>query len=496
MIQSILIANRGEIAIRISQTAKKMGIRSYMFLTHQEPNAYYLQFADEVIDASNHTFTNIFMSVEKIVDYAVEYKIDAIHPGYGFLSENPFLAKECETRGITFIGPTHQHIEKMGNKGVARATAKSAGIPIPEGSKGLIATEEEGLEAARTIGYPVMVKAVAGGGGKGMRVVESEEKLPKLLRAAINEAQSVFGNGAVFIEKYIAKPRHIEVQVIGDKHGNVVHLFERECSIQRKHQKLMEEAPSPALTPELREQICAYAVSLCKQTGYFNAGTVEFLLDIENNMYFMEMNTRIQVEHPITEAITGVDIVEQQIRVASGEPLSIQQENIQIKGSAIEFRINAEDVQADFSPGTGIVEQVEAPKTDYFRFDTGYVAGKVIPACYDSMLAKAIVYGETREQMLQRSDEILSNLKIKGLKTTLPFFRQVLTIPSFVEGNYYTDFIETQMDQLHYQHKDDNVAAAIIALSAYMKEVSKVEDTQAIEKSSNAWFIKKNLKSN
>ena len=495
MIKSILIANRGEIAIRIAQTARKMGIRSYMFLTHQEPNAHYLSFADGVIDVSGDTFTNIFLSVEKIVDAAVENKIDAIHPGYGFLSENPFLPKECEAKGIIFIGPSHQHIEKMGNKGVARETAKSCGIPVPEGSKGLINTEEEALEVVAEIGYPVMVKAVAGGGGKGMRVVENEEMLPKMLRAAMNEARSVFGNGAVFIEKFIARPRHIEVQVLADKHGNVVHLFERECSIQRKHQKLMEEAPSPALSPELREIICNYAVNLCKQTGYFNAGTVEFLLDVENNVYFMEMNTRIQVEHPVTEAITGIDIVEQQIIIASGGELSIKQEDIKIKGSAIEFRINAEDVQADFAPCTGIIEEIQVPKSNSLRFDSGYVAGKVVPACFDSMLAKAIVHGNDRAKTLEKAGEVLNKLRIKGLKTTLPFFRKVLTIPSFIEGNYYTDFIETQMDQLHYQHKDDQEAAACIALTAYLQEVNKLEESQSVETSSNAWFLKQNLKS-
>nr|WP_319399133.1 biotin carboxylase N-terminal domain-containing protein [uncultured Carboxylicivirga sp.] len=495
MIKSILIANRGEIAIRIAQTAKKMGIRSYVFLTHQEPNAHYLSFADEVIDVSEDTFTNIFLSVEKIVDAAVENKIDAIHPGYGFLSENPFLPKECEARGITFIGPSHDHIQKMGNKGVARNTAKACKIPIPEGSKGLINTLEEAEAVIAKIGYPVMVKAVAGGGGKGMRVVENEEMLPKMLRAAINEARSVFGNGAVFIEKFIARPRHIEVQVLADKHGNVVHLFDRECSIQRKHQKLMEEAPSPALSDELRNTICSYAVALCKQTGYYNAGTVEFLVDIDNNVYFMEMNTRIQVEHPVTEAITGVDIVEQQIIIASGEKLSIKQEDLKIKGSAIEFRINAEDVQADFSPCTGIIEDIEEPKMKSIRFDSGYSAGKVVPACFDSMLAKLIVTGDDRKQTIERSKKALSSLRVRGLKTTIPFFRKVLTVPSFVEGDYYTDFIETQMDQLHYQHPDDQTAAACIALAAYLQEVNKLEETQSIETASNAWFLKQNLKS-
>ncbi len=495
MIKSILIANRGEIAIRIAKTAKKMGIRSYMFLTHQEPNALYLSYADEIVDVSDDIFTNIFLSIEKIVDAAVKYKIDAIHPGYGFLSENPFLPKECEARGIIFVGPSHQHIEKMGNKGIARETAKSCGIPVPEGSKGLINTHEEALAIVAKIGYPVMVKAVAGGGGKGMRVVESEKMLPKMLRAAMNEARSVFGNGAVFIEKYIARPRHIEVQVLADKHGNVIHLFERECSIQRKHQKLMEEAPSPALTPELRNTICNYAVNLCKHTGYYNAGTVEFLLDVDNNVYFMEMNTRIQVEHPVTEVITGVDIVEQQLIIASGNKLTIMQEDLKIKGSAIEFRINAEDVQADFSPCTGIIEDIEIPELNAIRFDSGFSASKVVPTCFDSMLAKLIVFGENRDQTIETASEALSKLKIRGLKTTIPFFRKVLTVPSFIEGIYYTDFIETQMDQLNYQHSNDKTVAACIAMTAYLEELYKMEESKSVEIASNAWFLKQNLKS-
>lgn len=493
MIKSVLIANRGEIAIRIAKTAKKMGIRSYMLLTHQEPNALYLNYADEVIDTSGDTFINIFMSADRLVALACEHNIEAIHPGYGFLSENPYLPKECQRQGIVFVGPSHTHIERMGNKGVARATAKECGIPIPEGSRGIIATLEEARESAATIGYPIIIKAVAGGGGKGMRVVENEDVLEKMLRAAINEAKSVFGNGAVFIEKFILKPRHIEVQVIGDTFGNVVHLYDRECSIQRKHQKLMEEAPSPALTDAMRTTLCNYALQLCRQTGYFSAGTIEFLLDAKNDAYFMEMNTRIQVEHPVTEMITGVDIVEQQFIVASGKPLTVAQSDITITGNAIEFRINAEDVQAEFSSCTGIIEKIDVPTRQDFRFDSGYATGKVIPACFDSMLAKAIIHGDNRADMIKKAKSILDQIKIRGVKTTLPFFKKVLTVQAFIDGNYYTDFIETEMDQMHHQQVDEQIAAACIALSTYLKDISALEEAAP---SQNNWHLKLSLKSN
>lgn len=495
MIQSILIANRSEIAIRIASTAKKMGIKTYVFLTHQEPNAHYLQFADEVIDVSADTYTNIFMDVDKIVEHAVENKIDAIHPGYGFLSENPFLPKACEQNDIIFIGPKGDLIEKMGNKGEARKMAELAGVPVLTGSNGIVATEEEAKTTAQNIGYPVIIKAVAGGGGKGMRIAENETALPKMYNAAIKEAKSVFGNGAVFIEKYVTRPRHIEVQVIADKHGNVVHLFERECSIQRKHQKLMEEAPSPALLPELREKICDYAVQLTKHTGYYNAGTVEFLLDESGDAYFMEMNTRIQVEHPITEIITGVDIVEQQILVASDKKLTIQQSDIKLQGCAIEFRINAEDVQSEFAPSTGVIEELTLQSSDNVRVDSGFVSGGVVPACFDSLIAKVIVHDKTRAEAIEKAHKVLSDIQVKGIKTTVPFFRKVLTTEAFNTGIYFTDFITKELDQLHYQQEDEHQAAACLALSAYLKEVTNIDKAVTVEKDNNAWFIKHALKS-
>ncbi len=494
MIKSILIANRSEIAIRISKTAKRLGIKTYMFLTHQEPNALYLEHADEVIDVSADTFTNIFMDVEKIVNYASEYKIDAVHPGYGFLSENPYLAKSCEDKGITFIGPSYLNIEKMGNKGIARQLAIQSKVPVVPGSDGIVASFKEAKEFVDSIGYPVIVKAVAGGGGKGMRIVQKASELQKMYNAASNEAQTIFGNGAVFIERYIQKPRHIEVQVLGDQHGNVVHLFDRECSIQRKHQKLMEEAPSPGVSDELRAELCKDAVNLCHATGYYSAGTVEFLVDENNHHYFMEMNTRIQVEHPVTEAITGVDLVEQQIKVANGEKLSICQDDIKIQGSAIEFRVNAEDVQAGFIPSSGIIQYLEAPADESLRFDSGFVSGKIVPACYDSLIAKAIVFAPTRDEVIAKSKKILNAITVRGIKTTIPFFKEVLTTPSFLKGHYYTNFIEKDMKQLYFKEDGEYEAAACIALEAYLEERAKLETVEEGQAETSPWIMKSILK--
>ncbi len=493
MIKSILIANRGEIAIRIAKTAKKMGIKTYAFLTHEEPNALYLESADEIIDVSAEKFTNIFMDVNRIVECAVENGVDAIHPGYGFLSENPYLPMECENKGVIFIGPSHVHIEQMGNKGKARELAIKCGVPVLQGSDGTISTLDEAKQVAEKVGYPVIIKAVAGGGGKGMRVVLTKDDLAKMYKAAINEAKSVFGNGAVFIEKYITKPRHVEVQVLADKHGNVVHLFDRECSIQRKHQKLMEEAPSPALSAEMRQVLGNDAVKLCQETGYYNAGTVEYLVEGDAH-YFMEMNTRVQVEHPVTEAITGIDIIEQQIRIAAGEKLALKQDEIQINGSAIEFRVNAEDVQADFSPTTGIVEELTFPEAENLRVDSGFTSGKVIPACYDSLVAKVIVTGNTREEAVAASDALLESVKVRGIKTTIPFFRKVLTTGAFVSGNYFTDFIQTELDQLHYEQPDEQLAGAILALQAYLEELNSIGDSSLGDKEMNPWKMKQVLK--
>jgi acetyl-CoA carboxylase, biotin carboxylase subunit len=493
-IKSILIANRGEIAIRIAKTAKRMGIKTTMFLTHQEPNAYYLDYADEVVDVSNDTFINVFMNVEKIVDTALQFKIDAIHPGYGFLSENPFLPKECEQKGITFIGPSHTLISQMGNKGTARKIAIGCDVPVLEGSIGSIPTLSKAYEIAEKIGFPVIIKAVAGGGGKGMRVAKSPKELPVMFNMAVSEAKSVFGNASVFIEKYIENPKHIEFQILADKHGNLVHLFERECSIQRKHQKLLEEAPSPTLDNILRQRMGSDAIKLCKASDYYNAGTVEFLIDENLNYYFMEMNTRIQVEHPVTEAITGIDIVEQQIRIAQDEKLGFAQEDIQLNGCAIEFRINAEDVQSGFSPSMGIIDKIEIPENKNIRVDTGFISGSVIPMCYDSLVAKLIISGDNRQTVLKHASRAIKEIKIRGIKTTLPFFKMVLQTPAFKTGNYTTSFIENELPKSYYQEDDEFLAAVSLAITAYMEEIEDIDYGAMNEKKVSPWILSRFLK--
>jgi len=492
-IQSILIANRGEIAIRIAQTAKKMGIKTYGFLTPQEPNAHYLSFLDKIIDLSEESYVNIFMNTERIIEKARAHKIDAIHPGYGFLSEDPYLAKECENHGICYIGPSHKHITQMGNKGIAREFARKHGIPILPGSKKSVNSLTEAREIAESIGYPVIIKAVAGGGGKGMRVVEKGTQLERLFTIAVNEARSVFGNPNVFIEKFITAPKHIEVQVLADKHGNVVHLFERECSIQRKHQKLVEETPSSAISDITRHHITSHAIMLCRAAGYYNAGTVEFLIDEEQNHYFMEMNTRIQVEHPITEIITDVDLIAEQIRVAADLPLTLKQEDIKINGHAIEWRINAEDIQSDFMPCSGIIEEMAWPDIAGVRVDAGYIPGKVVPSCYDSLIAKLIIWDNNREKVLKKTRELLTEIKIKGIKTTLPLFRQLIQHPEFESGQYTTAFLEHRFsaEQLHPQ--EEYLAAAALAMTAYNEHIQQIDNAAMDEKNVSSWLINKSL---
>ncbi|SMO66922.1 acetyl-CoA carboxylase, biotin carboxylase subunit [Saccharicrinis carchari] len=493
-INSILIANRGEIAIRIARTAKQMGIKTYMFLSHHEPNALHLDHADEVIDVSDNTYINVYTNIDKLIETALEYKIDAIHPGYGFLSENPYLPRECERNNITFIGPSSKAIYQMGNKGMARDIALKNDIPVLQGSEGVITTLAEAEETAKNIGYPIILKAVAGGGGKGMRVVRKKSELPLMFKLATNEAKALFDNDSMLIEKYVENPRHVEFQVLGDKHGNLIHLFERECSIQRKHQKLLEEAPSAALNDELRAKIGADAIKICKATNYFSAGTVEFLLDDELNHYFMEMNTRVQVEHPITEEITGVDIIEQQIKIAQGEELQLKQEDIKINGWAMELRVNAEDVQAGFAPSTGLIELMEIPNKKYLRCDSGYQTGKVVISSFDSLVAKLIVTGKTRNQAIKNCRTVLSDTVIKGVKTTLPFFKQVMQTPAFVKGKYTTSFIEKDLVQSFFQEDDEIIAAAALAMEAYLKEQTIINTGELGDKQVSAWAMSKKIK--
>ena len=470
-IRRILIANRGEIAVRIMRTARKMKIETVAVKTSVEPNAMFLAGADILYDNTEDiSEIPVFLNIERLIAIALETQCDALHPGYGFLAENAYFAQKCLDNNINFIGPSPDAIYKMGNKTIARKIALSAGIPMAMGSEGNIGNEEEAVAIAGKIGYPVIIKAASGGGGRGMRIVRKQEEMEKMFIIASKEAEKAFNDPSVFIEKYIENPKHIEFQVLGDKKGNVIHLGERECSIQRKHQKLLEEAPSIALDDELRDTMGKIAVQIAKAVNYFSAGTVEFLLDSEKNFYFMEMNTRIQVEHPVTEAVTGIDLIEQQIRVAAGEQLKFRQEDIKLKGWAIECRINAEDVQSGFAPDPGKIEKLSLPSGSNIRVDTGVQAGSAIVASYDSMIAKLIVKGRDRKDAIKNCKLALDKVWIKGTKTTLPFFRMLVRNPKFLNGTFTTAFIEKDLDKYYLNSEYEEMLAAWLATKLFVEE--------------------------
>ncbi|HQB35947.1 MAG TPA: acetyl-CoA carboxylase biotin carboxylase subunit [Bacteroidales bacterium] len=470
-IKKILIANRGEIAIRIIRTARTLKIKTVVIKTAAEPNAMYLSHADEIFDYNEETAEiPVFLDIEKLIEIALTTGANAIHPGYGFLAENAYFADKCLDNKIAFIGPSPDSIYKMGNKTIARKIALANKIPIAMGSEGNITNEEEAIAIAEKIGYPVIIKAASGGGGRGMRIVRNIEEMERLFSIASKEAEKAFKDPSVFIEKYIENPKHIEFQILGDKKGNVIHLGERECSIQRKHQKLLEEAPSCALDDKLREKMGSTAVRIAKAVGYYSAGTVEFLLDSEKNFYFMEMNTRIQVEHPVTEVITGIDLIEQQIRIANGEELKIKQEDIKLKGWAIECRINAENVQACFAPDPGKIENMQLPSGPHIRIDTGVQPGSSIVANFDSMIAKIIVSGKDRKEAIKNCKLALDKVWIKGTKTTLPFFRMLVRNQKFLDGTFTTAFIEKDLDKYYYNSEYEEMLAAWLATKLFVEE--------------------------
>ena len=453
------------------KTARLMKIETVAVKTSVEPNAMYLSFADKIYDNSEESSDiPVFLDIDKIITIALKTKADAIHPGYGFLAENAYFADKCIDNNIIFIGPSPDSIYKMGNKTIARRIAMANKIPMAMGSEGNVSNEYEAVKIAEKIGYPVIIKAASGGGGRGMRIVRKSEDMEKMFIIASKEAEKAFNDHSVFIEKYIENPKHIEFQILGDKKGNVIHLGERECSIQRKHQKLVEEAPSCALDESLRNKMGKMAVQITKAVNYYSAGTVEFLLDSEKKFYFMEMNTRIQVEHPVTEIITGIDIVEQQIRVANGEELKFTQKDIKLKGWAIECRINAEDVQAGFAPDPGKIEKLNMPDDDYVRIDTGIQVGSSIVSSYDSMIAKLIVKGKDRKEALLNCKKALDKVWIKGTKTTLPFFRMLVRHPKFQSGNFTTAFIEKDLDKFYINSEYEEMLAAWLATKLFIEE--------------------------
>jgi acetyl-CoA carboxylase biotin carboxylase subunit len=498
-IRSLLIANRGEIAVRINKTAKKLGIKTYGIKTAREPNALYLKHVDDVIDYSDNVDEiPEFLDIEKIVNAAKSNKIDAIHPGYGFLAESPYFAKRCEEEKIIFIGPSASAIYKMGNKTIAKQLATKYKVPLLKGSLGNIKDVKHAREIARKIGYPVILKAAAGGGGRGMRIVEKESRIEKMFKMATDEAEKAFNDRSLFIEKYVRNPRHIEFQILGDKHGNYIHLGERECSIQRKHQKLIEESPSVVIDDKLRKAMGEAAVDIAKSVDYYSAGTVEFLVDDARNYYFMEMNTRIQVEHPVTEMTTGIDLIEQQIRIARGEKLTLKQKNIKLKGWSIECRINAEDVQTGFSPNLGTIEKVYYPKGRNIRIDSGINNSSVITPYYDSMIAKLIVHAETRDKAISLTTSALKKFWIKGIKTTIPFHIAVMHNKKFRRGEFNTSFIETEMDKLYHQDSDDEMLAAYVAAFDFAAELETDRSTLVNfqqGKNISPWVLNKRLRS-
>jgi acetyl-CoA carboxylase, biotin carboxylase subunit len=445
--RKILIANRGEIALRVILACKELGIHTVAVYSEADRNALHVRFADEEVCIGPPASAKSYLNIPHIIAAAEITGAEAIHPGYGFLSENPHFVDVCQACGIVFIGPSADIIRNMGNKAQAKATMQAAGVPMMPGSDGVVETVEEALAWAERIGYPVIVKASAGGGGRGMRIVNNPEELPDLYHTARSEAKACFTDDAVYMEKYLLEPRHIEVQILGDQFGNVVHLGERECSIQRRHQKMIEESPSPAISPDLRERICATAVRAAKAVGYYNAGTIEFLLDARGDFFFMEMNTRVQVEHPVTEMVSGIDIVKEQIRIAAGRKLSFTQQDVVLRGHAIECRINAEDPWK-FTPCPGRITALHFPGGPGIRMDTALHQEGIIPPHYDSMVAKLIAHGSDRTEALARMRRALDTLVVEGIKTTAPLHRLIMDEPEFIRGTFSTKWLEVFLARL------------------------------------------------
>ncbi|GFR36781.1 acetyl-CoA carboxylase biotin carboxylase subunit [Insulibacter thermoxylanivorax] len=440
--QKILIANRGEIAVRIIRACKEMGIFTVAVFSEADRDALHVRLADEAYCIGPTSSKDSYLNYANIMSVATLTEVDAIHPGYGFLAENADFAEICESCNITFIGPSPAAISKMGDKSIAKQTMQEAGVPVIPGSDGLVEDMEEAVRVAREIGYPVLIKATAGGGGKGIRIAEDEESLIRQITNAQQEAEKAFGNAGVYLEKYLTGMRHVEVQILADKHGNVVHLGERDCSIQRRRQKLIEEAPSPAITPEIRARMGEAAVRAAKAVEYSGAGTIEFLLDADGNFYFMEMNTRIQVEHPVTEMITNVDIIKEMIRIAEGQPLSFTQDDITFNGWSIECRINAENPERNFMPSPGVVDFYLPPGGTGVRVDSAVYPGYAISPHYDSMIAKLIVWGRDRQEAIERMKRALSEFAIEGVHTTIPFHLKLLNHPRFVQGDFDIKFLD------------------------------------------------------
>ena len=486
--KKILIANRGEIALRVMRTCKEMKISTVAVFSEADRNAPFVRYADEAIFIGPSPSSKSYLDGDKIIAACKKTKADAIHPGYGFLSENAEFAAKVKAAGIIFIGPSPEAMDIMGDKLSAKAAAKKYNIPMVPGTEGAVTDVNEAKKTAQKIGFPVLVKASAGGGGKGMRIVENIESFEEQMKLAVSEATSAFGDGSVFIEKYVAGPRHIEIQVMGDNFGNYIYLFERECSIQRRHQKVVEEAPSCILTPELRKQMGECAVNVAKACSYSGAGTVEFLLDEKKNFYFLEMNTRLQVEHPVSELITGIDLVKEQIKVARGEKLSVQQNDLKINGHAIEIRVYAEDPANNFLPDIGKLITYKTPQGPGIRVDDGYEEGMDIPIYYDPMIAKLITHGKDRKEAIERMIRAIDDYKIVGVETTLSFCKYVMEHKAFVSGDFDTHFVKKYFtpEVLLNETEEEIILAAAFA-AHYFNNTKKSNLITAKQNSTSKW---------
>jgi len=473
-IKKILVANRGEIALRVMRTAREMGIKTVAVYSEPDRTALHVRYADESVCIGPAASSESYLRGDKIIEVCKQLGVDAIHPGYGFLSENARFSQMVKDAGLIFIGPSAESIEIMGDKLSAKRTVAKYNIPMVPGTPDAVEDRAEAKLIANQIGYPVLIKASAGGGGKGMRIVENEEEFDEQMERAVSEAISSFGDGAVFVEKYVASPRHVEIQVLGDQHGNIIHLFERECSVQRRHQKVVEEAPSSCLTPEIREAMGKCAVDVARSCGYYGAGTVEFIVDEKLNFYFLEMNTRLQVEHPVSEMITGVDLVRQMIYVAEGKVLEIKQEDLKINGHAMEVRVYAEDPTNNFLPDVGTLHTYVRPQGNGVRVDDGFEQGMAIPIYYDPMIAKLITYAATRQEAIEKMVRAIDEYEITGVQTTLGFCRFVMLHGAFTSGQFDTHFVKHYFTpEVLTKGIDEEEAKIAAALVEYLMEQSK-----------------------
>lgn len=482
----ILVANRGEIALRIMRTIRKMGIKSVAVFSEADRNSPHVLFADEAVCLGAAASSASYLNGAKIIAYCKELGVDGIHPGYGFLSENADFAQQVQDAGITFIGPNADAMRIMGSKLAAKESVKGYNIPMVPGIDKAIDDITIAKETARQIGYPILIKASAGGGGKGMRVVEKDADFEEQMQRAISEAQASFGDGSVFIEKYVASPRHVEIQVLADNYGNTLHLFERECSIQRRHQKVVEEAPSAILTPEIRKKMGEAAVMVAKSCNYTSTGTVEFLMDDQLNFYFLEMNTRLQVEHPVTEMITGIDLVEEQIKIARGEKLAFTQDDLTIDGHAVELRVYAEDPLNNFLPSIGTLSTYKRPEGEGVRVDDGYEEGMAIPIYYDPMIAKLVAHGKDRAEAIEKIKTAIKEFKVEGLSTTLPFGAFVFEHEAFLSGKFDTHFVKQYFtpEMIKDKQRSKAEAAALIAVRYWLEQQ---KTTKAVEHKTTSW---------